>query len=73
MFPSDVGVVLSYLGWLHRMAAFVETSDEDATLDVARFTTNMAWANAGLEVSNNSLHPINVVWMMTNVTWDKYL
>ena len=41
LFPSDVGVVLSYLGWLHRMEAFVETSDEDATLDVARFTVDI--------------------------------
>lgn len=50
----DVGVDLSYLGWLCTMTTLVETSDEDATLAVARFTADMAWANAGPEVSNNS-------------------
>jgi len=55
------------------MATLVETSDEDATLAVARFTADMAWANAGPEVSNNSLHPLNVVWIMANATWYKYL
>jgi len=33
------------------MAALVETSDEDATLAVARFTAEMAWADAGPEVA----------------------
>jgi len=33
------------------MAALVETTDEDATLAVARFTAEMAWANAGPEVA----------------------
>ncbi|XP_057853324.2 uncharacterized protein LOC131063500 [Cryptomeria japonica] len=33
------------------MTAVVETSEEDATLAVARFTAEMAWADAGPEVS----------------------
>eukprot|EP01018_Ginkgo_biloba_P038217 Gb_32931 [translate_table: standard] len=40
----------SISGSLCKMAALVETSDEDAALAVARFTAEVAWADAGPEI-----------------------